>query len=102
MTQVTTQKCLKCLCDRGLRKSPNSLLFLKDTIFVFYKIIPGIILSTWLVASHAGGFRGARISSLPTNAFVGREEIRALLQCLYIICRYKAMWKYYEWLLEVL
>ena len=40
--------CLNCLCDKGLRKSLNSLLFLKDTIFVFYKIIPGIILSTWL------------------------------------------------------
>ena len=40
--------CLNCLSDKGLRKSLNSLLFLKDTIFVFYKIIPGIILSTWL------------------------------------------------------
>ena len=66
--------CLNCLCDRGLRKSPNSLLFLKHTIFVFYKIIPGIILSTWLVASHAGVFRGARISSLPTNGVCGERR----------------------------
>ena len=67
--------CVKCLCDRGLRKSPNSLLFLKDTIFVFYKIIPGIILSTWLVASHAGVFRRARISSLPTNACSTEDNV---------------------------
>ena len=32
------------------------------------------------VASHAGVFRGARISSLPQTAFVGREEIRAPLK----------------------
>ena len=32
------------------------------------------------VASHAGVFRGARISSLPTNAVCGREEIRAPLK----------------------
>ena len=32
------------------------------------------------LVSHAGLFRGARISSLPTNAFVGRDETRAPLK----------------------
>ena len=32
------------------------------------------------LVSHAGVFRGARISSLPTNAFVGRDETRAPLK----------------------
>ena len=32
------------------------------------------------LVSHAGVFRVARISSLPTNAFVGRDETRAPLK----------------------
>ena len=68
--------CLKCLCDRGLTKSPNSLLFLKDTIFVLNKIIPGIILSTWLEET-----------TLLSCWF--NPNIKVFLQCLYIICRYK-------------
>ena len=56
------------------------LIFMNFFVFFFMKIIFIFSCSGMFLTSHAGVFRGVRISSLPQTAFVGREEIRAPLK----------------------
>ena len=81
-------KCVQSFCSHHQNNATSSPSFLGQRFnnlqlwlrFWRHRFIMTKFFHVWsTVASHAGVFRGARISSLP---FVGREEIRASLKTL--------------------